>query len=640
MHKGDTQPDDPEMTGIRLRGKTYVYRKRIPADLCDHPNYAHLKTKVINRTLKTSDLTKAKRNAANLLAELENEFAACRKAKEMELSKAVVSEASSSPVIPYLRTSKLTREQIDAIWVTEFERLERESVADRNEYSDYTQDEKDVVLADLYTEFSLTNPLGKDIPEKVDWGAHAEYHLEVNSAGKNELTDADFAYLKARLKAVSIEVIRRNIDVLHGKAPQVHDALLQKEIENHKTKAALVDLAASSIPLQASQKVTNTTTIKDVIECYIKLKKQTHPQGFADGNYTTSMHILADFFGEHNLAADVSVEQGLELVEFLKVIPFKAKTKYTGKTLMEASKLELTKPEEEQRFLAVGSYRTYFTHVNGAFQTAVDLGKLANNVLDNKLIRDLLPAKSKHKREQISEEELTLVLSSPDFQNHKYQLSDSGMYHSGIYWSILLCMHHGMRLNEACQMHIADVKYYRDVAYMNLIEFDDDGNKLKNIKREVSRRNVPIHQRVIDLGFLDFVEHQSSKASLPFLFPELAPNEEAANERFSVKVTRAYSQIINKYLFSEGGAGHGDKKAHTLRHKVTMKLRIGGVAPETRYHLLGWTGSDDSSEAIKPNAGWGYGISPEEVPSHKELLDTHVTFPDFDYSVLTKWEAQ
>ena len=80
----------------------------------------------------------------------------------------------------------------------------------------------------------------------------------------------------------------------------------------------------------------------------------------------------------------------------------------------------------------------------------------------------------------------------------------------------------------------------------------------------------------------------------------------------------------------------GDKMTHTLRHRVTNLLRSTKVDSETRYFLMGWSSGE---EPIKLNAGANYGGRLEDLAYLQEVLENHVVFPDFDYSVLKVWSA-
>lgn len=86
------------------------------------------------------------------------------------------------------------------------------------------------------------------------------------------------------------------------------------------------------------------------------------------------------------------------------------------------------------------------------------------------------------------------------------------------FWLIPVLMYTGARLNEICQLQVGDIKQETpkkkkdsneipaSIHYVHIKnEYDDEGNKVQEVKNSSSRRKVPIHKTLIDLGFLDFV---------------------------------------------------------------------------------------------------------------------------------------
>ena len=85
------------------------------------------------------------------------------------------------------------------------------------------------------------------------------------------------------------------------------------------------------------------------------------------------------------------------------------------------------------------------------------------------------------------------------------------------YWLPLLGLYHGNRLEEFAQLHRSDVRCEDGIWYMDIN--DDDQKQLKN---DQSKRRVPVHPFVQELGFLEYV---NSVATEPKgrIFPQLRP---------------------------------------------------------------------------------------------------------------------
>ena len=136
------------------------------------------------------------------------------------------------------------------------------------------------------------------------------------------------------------------------------------------------------------------------------------------------------------------------------------------------------------------------------------------------------------------------------------------------YWIPLLCMWHGFRVREACQVHLEDV----DLRALTLIIRSDDTETSmgpeRSVKNETTVREVPIHPELIRLGFPDFVNRAETLYRLGPLFPSALP---APGSR-SPKWGRAYEQAYLRHVRDKLGFGHG-YGSHSFRHSLEDRIR-------------------------------------------------------------------
>src|SRR5690606_13948180 len=88
------------------------------------------------------------------------------------------------------------------------------------------------------------------------------------------------------------------------------------------------------------------------------------------------------------------------------------------------------------------------------------------------------------------------------------------------FWIPLLSMFGVLRLNEACQLDVADIRRVEDVDCFVITERSEDDHNDKRLKTASSERVVPIHATLLDLGFMDFVS-QRKRAGETKLFAEV-----------------------------------------------------------------------------------------------------------------------
>jgi integrase len=109
------------------------------------------------------------------------------------------------------------------------------------------------------------------------------------------------------------------------------------------------------------------------------------------------------------------------------------------------------------------------------------------------------------------------------------------------YWVPLLGAFCGARLNEIAQLQLDDIQ--QDDAglwYINITDSqdDDEDGDGKSLKNEESRRIIPVHQKLLDLGFIDFVKSQRAsaptrKAAIEEAARNAKPNSKAAKARYT-----------------------------------------------------------------------------------------------------------
>ncbi|MDA9557037.1 hypothetical protein N9R79_05985 [Vibrio sp.] len=110
-----------------------------------------------------------------------------------------------------------------------------------------------------------------------------------------------------------------------------------------------------------------------------------------------------------------------------------------------------------------------------------------------------------------------------------------------------MCLHTGMRPNEAAQLHSENIKLVEGIW---VIEVNDTyGNQ--RVKNASAKCLIPIHHRLIKLGFVEYA--QASRTG--HIFPELT---------FSQK--GGYSSYISEWFSKEYGSQFEGKGMYHFRH--------------------------------------------------------------------------
>ena len=159
----------------------------------------------------------------------------------------------------------------------------------------------------------------------------------------------------------------------------------------------------------------------------------------------------------------------------------------------------------------------------------------------------------------------------------------------GRFWVPLLALFTGMRLNECCQLDIADVTKLDGVWCIVIREDDETGADDKRVKTDAGHRFVPIHPELEKLGFLKYVQERK-KAGDAKLFPDLPRGKHGY---YSDPFGKWFARFLEK-----AGAKAPRTSFHSFRHSYRDALREADISTERVRALGGWVGSGGGAEEV------------------------------------------
>ena len=142
-----------------------------------------------------------------------------------------------------------------------------------------------------------------------------------------------------------------------------------------------------------------------------------------------------------------------------------------------------------------------------------------------------------------------------------------------------------MRLKEITQLQKEDIIKIGDILCISV-----NTNENKTVKTKQSARIIPIHDKLIELGFLDFVNSKENK-----LF-------DISNKDFSTYFRKTYKSQIND-----------EKTFYCLRHSFIDALKQNDCKLE---HYQAFVGHSSGKDKITMNYG-----NPLNAQLLKKLLD-------------------
>ena len=234
--------------------------------------------------------------------------------------------------------------------------------------------------------------------------------------------------------------------------------------------------------------------------------------------------------------------------------------------------------------LSIGTINRHLEYLGQIVDWTSDEGLAVNPKLKPGELRRKDTVRDCDKKQAFTEAELHRLFKSPVWSGSKseYHQTDPGtdVYRNGIYWSPLIGAFTGARREEIAGLAPADIVECDGIPCLSI-----EDSELRRIKNISSKRVVPIHSRLIDLGFLDFVDEARAKGQAE-LFPDL---RESATGKHGRKLGRRMRQIVDK-TFGAEGAG---LSFHSLRHYVQGMLEhVPEVTDKVLRDIVGHEGKD------------------------------------------------
>jgi integrase len=218
----------------------------------------------------------------------------------------------------------------------------------------------------------------------------------------------------------------------------------------------------------------------------------------------------------------------------------------------------------------------------------------ANGVLDANpfsKVKVLLGSHSTPSRLPYSGDDLKAIFSSPLFTGcmNEARRSKPGnvIVRDHSFWLPWLGLYTGCRLEELCQMLLADVRQEQEIWFLDVNTLDEG----KHLKTGSSVRRVPVHPRLIELGFLDYVVGLRNAGAVQ-LFPKLRRDNRGS-------MSAMWSKFWGRYARKTVKITDPRKVFHSFRHSFKDACRAAQISEEVHDTLTG-----HSSGSV----GRGYGV--------------------------------
>lgn len=375
--------------------------------------------------------------------------------------------------------------------------------------------------------------------------------------------------------------LRLSLNIRHRQSAQFLAAALAHQVHKHLNEHPLADLQTlrrlcsewrDSAPTQTIQPAPRKAPANAVMRnsdgpTLATLSKLYIEEGKRGGTWRTvstfeverALRDLFELMGD--MAAEAfDVQQARLLKERLSRCPqyFGLRPEYEGKTLKQvvesgASYKTITAVTVNNRLRKLSAFLSWC--------------KANGYISDNPLVgMKVMTGSAKEARLSFDRHDLTTLLDLA-------ALRAEARKHPWRYWLPLLGRVTGARLEELCQLRVDDFIEQQGLQCIRI----DDSREGQNLKNSSSRRILPLHPALIELGLLKNVEAVRSTGA-DRLFPEL--------EAVRGKLGHAPSKWFGRYKTKQG-ITDPRKTFHSFRHTLIDDLRDAGVQDSLIKRIAG-----------------------------------------------------
>jgi integrase len=293
-------------------------------------------------------------------------------------------------------------------------------------------------------------------------------------------------------------------------------------------------------------------TLGDLIDAF-KADRADKWSTSSTNNFVPVERVMREVLGSKRLLSEIGRDQGRELFEVVKRLPRGLGTlpKLRGVSVADAIEMDLPR-------LAPKSINgTYLSSMKAVFKFAVQEHWLSVSPMLGLAVMD--PVHDADKRDPFTIDQLNKIFAGAPWRPRDEAPGGKPLH----FWGPLIALFHGMRRGEIAQLLVADIT---EVAGVTVILVKATGRK--RVKTKNSRRILPVHPELTEMGFLEYVGERR-KAGAVQLWEGEQPN---GNDQWGDGFSDWFGRLLEARKVTGTRLG-----MHSLRHNFQDGLREAGL---------------------------------------------------------------
>ena len=293
------------------------------------------------------------------------------------------------------------------------------------------------------------------------------------------------------------------------------------------------------------------------------------------------LETFIEFFGDVRMS-EVDIKKATQFKSYLQKLPRKHRTNskykdYDVHTIVE--KLDVPKNHRK----SVTTINKTIEMLNAFMTYCFRHGHVEKNYFQGLTIKQSIKLKKKEneERDPFSPQDLETIFESSQYLDITLDSSHRDAKPFAHYWVPIIALFTACRANEICSLYHENIQSVKTKNKKTIYYFEiNDEESDKKVKTVNSRRRIPIHDSLLDLNFIEFLESLKNFSKQERIFSELSFyrgsyavnfgkwwNRTALEKRFGIKTER--------------------KDFHSFRHSCTDACYENGVDSKFVTQFLG-----------------------------------------------------
>lgn len=561
--------------GTGRRRNPYYVRVPVPKDLQEL-----LSKRTIERPLKTSDLSEARRLKHAVLAEI---FADFERARLGRITSADIEQGSQ----------RYLRERLQEIQ----QRPGDTFTAQQDEFGGELPSGGESALFELYK-----------LQEDEEWPAGIDQEADaIARRYGTTLTAEQRKELCSALLRAEIQAVQRALAAHNGEAQEPVPVLNGRAIDPLTAEVALPAL----LPVRKGKGL----RVSEAAKAYVAERNRQQKKAWT-GQTLKQAQVTLRLFTDFTRDAPLTSIDREDVANFLAKIA----TLNPGYGRRSQKPLPLDQLLKKHQSSGEGlSDKTLNRHSGvllGLFKWAIKSGHYkGENPAKGHHLSDGDTGDDPDARRHFGTDELKKLLEGPLFQASWQERVQPKVHTSDttLAWLIPIALFSGMRLDEICGLRAQDVDIDSGILF-----FDVKSHEGRRVKTAASKRRVPVHSELLRIGFGEYLAHIRQQGH-DYLFPALKPGGPDKKRSWYVgKKFTVYRRSV--------GVGSPTTVFHCFRKNTATALERARVLENEAMQILGHK---------KMTMSYGLYSGGLDLPALTQVVEA-ITYPGLDLSRLAR----